>query len=131
MTNTSHRITVLTLLTIVATASVPALAEETYNARCLAAGDSISLTGTGEIVLEQRLVTFKLVEPDKGMGSKGICVIKKDPPGFKWIECQKENGMYVTGNYQYPTRPTRIKPVQAVANSVLYRGWSGACKVKL
>ena len=107
----------------------PAKAEGTYNAGCMVVGDSITLTSTGELVLEQRLVSFKA---DKSLNPrsdvKGICVMKKDPPGYKWVQCWKQDGRYATGNFD---NPHWIKPTQAIANSVQYRGWGGACKVSL
>jgi len=55
-----------------------ARAESTYNASCKALGDGISLTSTGRIVLEQRLVKFKPTETYKPqIGQRGVCVIKK------------------------------------------------------
>lgn len=111
------------------TLSPPANAEETYNASCKVLGDAITLTSTGEIVLEQRLIKFKPVETYKAQsGQKGICVMKQDPPGYRWISCWKKDGRFATGDWDYPTF---IRPSEAVVNSVLYRGWSGACKVKL
>ena len=109
------------------TFSPPANAEETYNANCKADGDTITLTSTGETVLEQRLVDFKPVEK-YNQGQRGICVMKQDPPGYKWIPCWKKDGKFARGNWDYPSF---IQPTEAIVNSVLYRGWSGACKVKL
>ena len=106
---------------------LPAKADQSYSANCEAVGDAIALTSTGEIVLEQRLIAFKPTG-NTNRGQKGICVIKQDPPGHRWIQCWKKDGMFATGHWEHPTI---INPVEAVANSVQYRGWSGACKVKL
>lgn len=117
------------LTTISLTFGPPAKAEGTYNANCKAVADAITLTSTGEIVLEQRLVKFKPVEAvDARGGQRGICVMKQDPPGYRWVSCWKKDGRFVTGNWDYPSF---IRPTEVIANSVQYRGWSGACKVKL
>ena len=106
-----------------------AKAEETYNANCKALGDGITLTSTGESVLEQRLVQFKPIERYKPQsGQRGVCIMRKDPLGFRWIPCFKKGEKFVTGDYYHPTL---IRPAEAKANKVFYRGWSGACKVKL
>jgi hypothetical protein len=116
-------------LTALLTTREQAKAESTYNASCRALGDAITLTSTGEIVLEQRLVKFKPIETYKAQsGQGGICIIKKDPPGYRWISCWKKDESYVTGDWDYARR---ISPEEAVANAVQHRGWSGACKVKL
>ena len=107
----------------------PASAEQTYRASCRALGDGISFTSTGELVLEQRLVNFLPSGPYIAeKGQQGTCIMKLDPPGYRWVECWKKDGKYATGNWNYPHF---IKPTTAIANSVQHRGWSGACKVKL
>jgi hypothetical protein len=106
-----------------------AKAESTYNASCKALGDAITLTSTGELVLEQRLVQFKPIETYKAQsGQRGVCIIKKDPPGYRWISCWKKDGGYVTGDWDYARR---VSPKEVIANAVQHRGWSGACKVRL
>lgn len=117
------------LCTVTLTTTEQAKAESTYNASCKALGDGITLTRTGEVVLEQRLVKCKPIETYKAQsGQHGVCIIKKDPPGYRWISCWKKDGRYVTGDWDYAIR---ISPKEAVANAVQHRGWSGACKVKL
>ena len=129
MTSQSRLLTAaLIFVTTSLTFGLPVKAEETYNASCEQAGDYITLTSTGELVLEQRLVKFKPTESYGRSGQRGICVMKQDPPGYKWISCSKKDGRLVTGNWDYPSV---ISPTEAIANSVQYRGWSGACKVKL
>ena len=109
--------------------SKPSSTEYTYTARCNALGDGLSLSSTGEQVLEQRLIEFKpLGTYIPQIGQKGLCVIKKDPPGFSWVRCWKKDGQYATGDWEYPHF---ITPNLAIPNSVQHRGWSGACKVKL
>ncbi len=104
-------------------------ADPTYTAKCTAFGDGLSLSSTGEGVLEQRLVEFKpLGAYIPHEGQKGLCVIKKDPPGFRWVRCWKKDGQYATGDWEYPRF---ITPNLAIPNSVQHRGWGGACKVKL
>lgn len=129
----SKHLSLLSAAVILATTSstlgLPAKAEETYNASCKAFGDAITLTSTGEIVLEQRLVKFKPFQVENApSGQRGVCVIKQDPPGYKWIPCWKKDGRFASGNWDYPRY---IRPTEAIANSVQYRGWTGACKVKL
>jgi hypothetical protein len=104
-----------------------AFAEETYKASCISMGDGITLVSTGELVLEQRLVSFKPLEPTASDG-KGVCLMRKDPPGYRWVPCWKRAGRFATGDWE---NPYWINPSQALVDSVLYRGWSGACKVKL
>ena len=117
------------LATVSLTLGPPAKAQGTYNANCKAGPDHITLTSTGEIVLEQRLVKFKPVEAvDAHSQQRGICVMKQDPPGYRWVSCWKKDGRFVTGNWDYPSL---IRPTEAIANSLQYRGWGGACKVKL
>jgi len=109
-----------------------ARAESTYNASCKALGDGISLTSTGRIVLEQRLVKFKPTEAYKPkIGQRGVCVIKKDPPGYKWIRCKKSNGSYKGG---YEAGYVSIRPASFIPDLVQYMSPGsivGACKVKL
>lgn len=116
--------------------TIPALADSVYKVDCEGAGDFILLSSTGEAILEQRLARFIPLERDglnttgKRGGQRGICFIKIDTPGYKWLSCGKGNGEYVIfpRGYDYPEP---IKPVKAIVNSVLYRGWSGACLIKL
>jgi hypothetical protein len=117
-------------LTTLLTTQVQANAEPTYSANCRALGDGITLTSTGETVLEQRLVKFEPIETYKSMiGQRGMCTIKKDPPGYRWIRCDKRDGSYSEVNNN------RISPIEFAADSVQHmasrRHWSGACKVKL
>jgi len=118
--------------TAVLTTFKQAQAESTYNATCKALGDGISLTRTGEIVLEQRLVKFKPIEDYKPQsGQRGVCIIKKDPPGYKWIDCEKSNGSYKGG---YDAGYISVSPVSFIPNQVQHmspRSIRGACKVKL
>ena len=110
-------------------ATSDAKASRTYNASCKALGDAITFTSTGEVVLEQRLVKFVPSGPYTAQkGQLGTCVMKQDPAGYRWVRCWKKDGKYATGNWDYPYF---IKPITAIANSVQYRAWSGACKVKL
>jgi len=101
-----------------------ARAESTYNAACKVFGDGISLTRTGEIVLEQRLVKFKPIENyNPQSGQRGVCIIKKDPPGYKWISCGKLDGSFIS-----------VRPVLFIPDKVQHmspRSITGACKVKL
>lgn len=115
--------------------TIPALADSVYKVNCEAGGDFILLSSTGEPILEQRLARFTPLEPyEKPTGKRGgqraICLIKSDPLGYKWLSCGKRNGGYVISrrgdDYSEP-----IKPVEVIVNSVLYRGWSGACLIKL
>jgi len=125
----SQVISVIILVCGFTTGLSPASAEETYKASCRALGDGISLTSTGESVLEQRLVKFLPSGPYVPQkGQLGTCIMKLDPPGYRWVRCWKKDGKYATGTWEYPYF---IKPTKAVANSVQYRDWSGACKVKL
>lgn len=106
-----------------------AKADQTYSASCKVFGDAITFKSTGELVLEQRLVKFVPSGPYTAQsGQQGTCIMKQDPAGYKWVGCWKKNGRYATGNWDYPHF---INPTTAIANSVQYRGWSGACKVKL
>jgi len=119
--------------------SKPSFAESTYTARCKAAGDALSYTfiSTGQFLLEQRLVSFEPTEPPSKAGAlfsqNGICKIRDDPPGYRWVFCGKKDGKYY--NISLPgnnwTHPHFITPNQVIPNSVQYRGWAGACKVKL
>tara|TARA_B100001964_G_scaffold129434_1_gene143143 strand:+ start:1088 stop:1504 length:417 start_codon:yes stop_codon:yes gene_type:complete len=119
--------------------SKPSFAESTYTARCKAAGDALRYTfiSTGQLLLEQRLVSFEPTEPPSKAGAlfsqNGICKIRDDPPGYRWVFCGKKDGKYY--NISLPgnnwTHPHFITPNQVIPNSVQYRGWAGACKVKL
>ena len=110
---------------------IPAMADATHKVNCTAQGDSLTVTATGEGILEQRLVNFT---PLKSLGSwgdeAGICIIKSDPPGRKWLRCDKEKGKYLVYT-RGRSEPFLVKPEKAVSNSAQYRGWSGACLVKL
>jgi len=119
----------LAAFTIVSTALLTtqeeAKAESTYNASCEVLGDAIRLTSTGDFVVEQRLVQFKPIDTYK---ERGVCIIKKDPPGYRWINCFEKDGGYVTG---WHGAAFRVNPIEVIADAVQQRGWSGACKVKL
>jgi len=108
---------------------IPVNAETTYKVNCKADGDAIYINTTGEAILEQRLAKFTPLEAYGRNGQRGICVLKSDPPGFKWLRCDKNNGNYVIFTQFGGT--TVVKPIKAIPNSVQYRGWSGACLVKL
>jgi len=108
---------------------IPVNAETTYKVNCKADGDAIYINTTGEAILEQRLAKFTPLEAYGRNGQRGICVLKSDPPGFKWLRCGKNNGNYVIFTQFGGT--TVVKPIKAIPNSVQYRGWSGACLVKL
>ncbi len=105
--------------------------EPSFPAQCFAIGDSVILQSTGEHVLEQRLVRFTPTQANDVIGQlprgsrPGLCVVKTDPPGYKWIGCSRLGNQYVTGVDSY-----KVRIVRAVANQIQYRGWSGACLVK-
>ena len=111
--------------------SVEAQVEPSFPAQCFAIGDSIILQSTGEHVLEQRLVRYTPTPANDVIGQlprgsrPGLCVVKADPPGYKWIGCSRLGNQYVTGVNSY-----KVRIVRAVANQIQYRGWSGACLVK-
>ena len=109
---------------------LPAKAEGTYNASCNQLGDGITLTSTGELVLEPRLVKFRPTEAYTRAGQRGICVMKQDPPGYKWISCSKKDGRLVTQvtNEEYPKF---INPTETITSWSGPGRWSGTCKVKL
>lgn len=134
MTSQSRLLTAaLIFVTTSLTFGLPVKAEETYNASCDQIGDGITLTSTGELVLENRLVKFKptgTYNEYNNRGQRGICVMKQDPPGYKWIFCSKINGRLVT-NPEFGERPKFINPTEAINSSVSSRQWVGACKVKL
>lgn len=115
--------------------STQARAESVSEVTCEAAGDYIILSSTGEAILEQRLVSFKELEPyglnttgSRG-GQRAVCRIKNDPAGYKWVSCGKSGGGYVTYDNGFTSMLRNV--VKAVPNEVQYRGWSGACLVKL
>lgn len=113
----------------------PAFAETTYKVNCEAVGDYVLVSATGEAILEQRLASFTPLEPDENStgargGQRAICTIKNDPPGFKWLRCDKQEGKYLVYT-QGKGDPVTVKPIKAIPNSAQYRGWSGACLIKL
>ena len=113
----------------------PAFAESTYKVNCEAAGDYVLVSATGEAILEQRLAKFTPLEPyENSTGARGgqraICTIKNDPPGFKWLRCDKQEGKYLVYT-QGQGDPVTVKPIKTIPNSAQYRGWSGACLIKL
>ena len=107
--------------------------EATSEIKCEAIGDAVIATNTGELILEQRMTNFEPLE-EYGRNSTGvrggrraICTIKNDPPGYHWVPCSKKGDSYTrNGNNEY-----LLEVEEAVANQIQYRGWSGACKVKL
>ena len=110
-----------------------AATESTSEIKCEAVGDAVIATNTGELILEQRMVKFKALE-EYGRNSTGtrggqraLCIVKNDPPGYRWLPCSKRGDGYIgNGN-----NLNLLEVEEAVANQVQYRGWSGACKVKL
>lgn len=114
----------------------PAIAKTTYKVNCEAVGDYVLVSATGEAILEQRLENFTPLEPygrnttgARG-GQRAICTIKNDPAGFKWLRCDKREGKYLVYT-QGQGDPVAVKPIKAIPNSAQYRGWSGACLIKL
>ena len=110
-----------------------AATESTSEIKCEAVGDAVIATNTGELILEQRMVKFKPLEEygRNSTGSRGgqraLCIVKNDPPGYRWLPCSKRGDSFIrNGNNE-----NLLKVEEAVANQVQYRGWSGACKVKL
>jgi len=120
------------ILSALLTTKEQAKAESTYSASCRTLGDTITLTSTGRIVLEQRLVKFKPTEAYKQqIGQRGVCIIKKDPPGYKWIRCKRSNGFYKGG---YEAGYVGIRPASFIPDQVQHMSPGsivGACKVKL
>ena len=109
--------------------------ETTSKIQCEAAGDAVIATHTGELILEQRLVKFQ--EPEeygrnttgRRGGQRAICTIKNDPPGYRWVSCGKDGDGYTS--YINGSRQKLMEVEEAITNRIQYRGWSGACKVKL
>lgn len=68
----------MVFIALVTVRALPAKAGDSYRANCKEIGDSIVLTSTGEAVLEQRLINFKLIEKYKAQsGARGVCLLKK------------------------------------------------------
>ena len=124
------------LLVACTIATNPSQASETVSRiKCEAGGDVVIATNTNELILEQRLLQFQPLE-EAGRyttgargGQRAICTIKNDPPGYKWVACGKEGNNYTTSSRGSIQKLFEVE--EAIANSVQYRGWSGACKVKL
>lgn len=117
-------------------ASNPSEASETVSeVKCESFGDAVIATNTNEYILEQRLTKFQpLEQPGRYTtgprgGQKAICTIKNDPPGYKWVSCSKEGNNYTTSTGGSSQKLFEVE--EALANNIQYRGWSGACKVKL
>ena len=110
-------------------------AESTSKINCEARGDSVIASNTGEHILEQRLVKYQeLEEYGRNMtgargGQRAKCIIKNDPPGYRWISCTKDQNRF--SSYTNGSWNQLIGVEEVIANSVQFRGWSGACKVKL
>ena len=62
-------------------------------------------------------------------GQRANCTVKNDPPGYKWVSCGKDGKGYTS--YSAGSSQKLFEVEEVIANSVQYRGWSGACKVKL
>ena len=104
--------------------------------KCEALGDAIIATNTYEPILKPRLVKFQRLKKLEGQintrrGERGICTVKNDPPGYKWVKCGKDGYDYITLPDTYGHSRKLFEVEEAVADSVQHRGWSGACKVKL
>ena len=109
--------------------------ESTSKIKCEAYGDSVLASNTGEFILEQRLVKYKGLEEygrnmaGKRGGQKATCIVKNDPPGYRWLPCTRNGDDYI---FYASSRSNKLFEVEkAVANSIQHRGWSGACKVRL
>ena len=133
ITNLAKPIIAGTFVAIALFTNSCAATESTSEIRCEALGDAIIATNTGELILEQRMVKFKALEEygrnttGRRGGQRAICTIKNDPPGYRWVSCGKDGDGYIgNGN-----NINLLEVEEAVANQVQYRGWSGACKVKL
>ena len=113
----------------VITAFTPTFGEPILKIKCQSRGDSMVRSDSGEPLLEQRLISFSPTTMRTRQGEiHGICTIRTDPPGYKWVTCGKEaNGAYYTGNWD---SPIPINPVEAIANIVQHRSWRGACKIR-
>lgn len=118
-----------------ASATACTASETTSTINCEAIGDAVIASHTGDIILEQRLIKYQALEEyGRNMtgvrgGQRAICTIKNDPSGYKWVQCGKEGNSYTT--YSSGSGQKLFEVEEAIANSVQYRGWSGACKVKL
>ena len=111
------------------TSRIFGLGEPILKVKCQSRGDSMVRSDSGELLLQQRLISFAPTKMRTRQGEiHGICTIRTDPPGYKWVSCDKEsNGTYFTGNWD---SPIPINPVEAIANSVQHRSWRGACKIR-
>ena len=102
---------------------------------CEAYGDAVFASNTGDLILEQRLIKYQELEEygrnmsGKRGGQRAICTIKNNPPGYKWVSCGKDEKGYISNSAGRSQKLFEVE--EAIANSVQYRGWSGACKVKL
>ena len=102
---------------------------------CEAYGDAVFASNTGDPILEQRLIKYQELEEygrnmtGKRGGQRAICTVKNNPPGYKWVSCGKDEKGYIS--YSAGRSQKLFEVEEAIANIVQYRGWSGACKVKL
>ena len=102
---------------------------------CEAYGDAVFASNTGDLILEQRLIKYQELEEygrnmtGKRGGQRAICTVKNNPPGYKWVSCGKDEKGYIS--YSAGRSQKLFEVEEAIANIVQYRGWSGACKVKL
>jgi len=125
----------LIIASTLASATSCTASETVSKINCEAYGDAVVASNTGEIILEQRLIKYQeLEEYERDMtgkrgGQKAICTIKNDPPGYKWLPCGKDGDYYVS--YSTESSQKLFEVEEAITNSVQYRGWSGACKVRL
>jgi len=125
----------LIIASTLASATSCTASETVLKINCEAYGDAVVASNTGEIILEQRLIKYQELEEygrdmtGKRGGRKAICTIKNDPPGYKWLPCGKDGDYYVS--YSTESSQKLFEVEEAITNSVQYRGWSGACKVRL
>ena len=136
MLKTQRRVTGLVIVGIAIISPGSSLAAENVSKiGCEAYGDAIVASNTGELILEQRLIRYQSLEEygrhrtGKRGGHRGICTVKNDPPGYRWLPCSKDEDGYVSN---VDRRNQKLYEVEeAIANAIQYRGWSGACKVRL
>ena len=106
--------------------------ERIVNRACFIFGDSLIFADTRLHVPESRLARYRKIR-NTSSGEEGVCSVKTDPPGFRWLSCYRDiagNGGYMSSRGD-DSRYYLGNVIEAVPGiQISTRVWQGSCKVR-